>query len=240
MIPERKDHMETVRERYSRDELSKMDDIHLVAVAKRYSPIISSESSRLAREVLWERWKPFTNKTYMRGRTLHERVGLSIEDYMQDAYLYFEKAVEQFSLEKARLHHLTSWSTWYYRYLLNLYNRSQSEFEKYSDPVYISQFDESDDEDQSTYLSRKFEQATSYDPSSPATEKENLAHKIVDEYRKTITDPDMLDILDFMLSGMTSKGISTHTGIEIAQCRRVMSHITQDLKRYASSLGWDE
>lgn len=222
------------RETYSRSELENMSDIGVISVAKGSDPVISKESMILAKEVLWKRWEPFTYKSYIKGLEGHEKVGLDSEDYMQEAYLYFEWALAQFSLEKAKKNNLKCWSTWFFMYVRNIYNNTEQELSRFGVPIYTSQFDDEKEGGEKTFYEKEFEKVTSSDN----REEDGEAVGIVRGYRSSVKDPDVRDILDLMVSGMTAKGISNNTGIDVAVCKQKMSMITKELRVYAVDHGY--
>ena len=85
------------------------EDLELIALSKA--------GDLEAQFELWKKWESFTGKQFFKSKELFDSVGVSYEEYMQEAYLIFVQAVAKYNFEKAKTAGSSKFSTCYYWYI---------------------------------------------------------------------------------------------------------------------------
>ncbi len=139
---------------------------------------------------LFNRYERLIYKVYNRSSRFFSVMGVEKEDFVQEAYLQFEKALVNFDFSKVTNKETFKFYSFYYFYLLKIKNYSQKEHNHYGVPVYTSDiFATSMDhkwEDQiTTPMARKFNKATEED-FEEEIEKEN-SRLIVRDYLEKVS-----------------------------------------------------
>lgn len=169
----------------------KRDDRELIILSKR--------GDMKAQLELWKKWEPFTAKQYNKAREVFIKAGSSLEDYMQDAYFAFLKALEGYDVGKAKELGLTSFSAYYYWYLKKMQSVTELSLSKMN---VISQSDlsrEDSDEYAEDAEASLWNKAISYDITEDY--KKEQAKEIVETYLEQEKNPVYKEIFFLLLEG---------------------------------------
>lgn len=169
----------------------KRDDRELIILSKR--------GDMKAQLELWKKWEPFTAKQYNKAREVFIKAGSSLEDYMQDAYFAFLKALEGYDVEKAKELGLTSFSAYYYWFLKKMQSVTELSLSKMT---VISQTDlsrEDSDEYAEDAEASLWNKATSYDVTEDY--KKEQAKEVVETYLEQEKNPVYKEIFLLLLEG---------------------------------------
>jgi DNA-directed RNA polymerase specialized sigma24 family protein len=133
-----------------------------------------------ARNELWERYQGKVHSSFFKNQRFFREIGLTFEDYRQDAFFAFIDCIDYINLEKMEDSN-SSFGTSFYFYLLKIKNKNQREVAKMGIPIYLSQLDVKNEIDESSSgLKKAFNSKTAVEFSD---ELENrTVREIVQDY----------------------------------------------------------
>ena len=151
---------------------------------------------------LWEKWEPFTKKHFFQAREAFVNSGVTLEDYMQDAYIAFVTAIQKYDLVKAEAKGSVNFSTYYYWYLMKLKNAADDYLNKWGSTKLWSDY-LSDDQDPQVFhddaINNEWNRATMKDIKDDF--KKAQAVEILNTYFEEEDNPLFKQIVHFLLMG---------------------------------------
>ena len=163
-----------------------------------------------ARNELWERYQGKVHSSFFKNQRFFREIGLTFEDYRQDAFFAFIDCIDYINLEKMEDSN-SSFGTSFYFYLLKIKNKNQREVAKMGIPIYLSQLDVKNEIDESSSgLKKAFNSKTAVEFSH---ELENrTVREIVQDYINEQT-PVKKQILQMYLEDVSVREISENLKI---------------------------
>ncbi len=102
-----------------------------------------------ARNELWERYQGKVHSSFFKNQRFFREIGLTFEDYRQDAFFAFIDCIDYIDLEKMEASN-SNFGTSFYYYLLKIKNKNQREIARMGIPIYLSQLDVKNEIDESS------------------------------------------------------------------------------------------
>lgn len=186
---------------------------------------------------LWEKYRNFTMKQYHKHRELFESSNESFEDYMQDAYVAFRTAVENFSLEKIDSNG-GAFSTYYYFFLLKLKNTQEDQLSRYGNMLYESDFQREEEDLKTDCYPNSWNKALSGDFSKEYGN--HIAVEVFEEYFRTEEDNLKKSIVTFLLQGKNPGNIVRILNNEYSysKVRSIIDSCFETIKLIAEKKAW--
>lgn len=194
---------------------------------------LSKEGDMKAQYELWKKWEPFTSKRYFQSLELYQRVRMSYEDFMQEAYLAFISAIDHFTFDKATG---TNFSTVYYWYLVKVRNTSERYERRYGNIALetdIRSQDNRGDSYKEDSMNDRWNKATLKDIT--ADFKQAQAVEVIEIFFEEEENPILKNVLTLMLQGNKTKAILEFLG-EGTDLKAVKGFI-REIKRKLKAIG---
>ena len=193
---------------------------------------LSKEGDTVAQYELWKKWEVFTSKNYYRNKEALDLIGLTEEDYMQEAYLLFMKAVQKFNLDYTEV---SNFSTYYYWHLKKIRNEADVYLRRYGEikvqsDYEVREYDLSSHKIDAT--DNEWNRAILVDIEDDF--KREQAIEVIDTYYEEEKDPLYKKIFDYILMGLTFQAISNALGGKISS--RKVSSIAKDISKRINSV----
>ena len=172
---------------------------------------IKIENDIEARNELWTRYQGKVGSSYFTNRIFFREIGLTFEDYRQDAFFAFVDCIEYINLEKMEASN-SNFGTSFYYYLLKIKNKNQREVAKMGIPIYLSQLDRKNEIDESSSgLKKAFNSKTAIEFSHELENK--TVREIVQDYINEQT-PVKKQILQMYLEDVSVRDIAENLKIK--------------------------
>lgn len=210
------------------------DDLELISLSK--------EKDVKAQVELWKKWETFTRKQYMKSKEVFDKEGLTIDDYMQEAYFMFLSAVDGFDISKAKERGISSFSTYYYFYLLKLKTDTERKLSKLGPIATQSEF-VCEDKDSTLYSEDAYcsawNRAVSCDISDDFRREQ--AREIIDAYLSEEEDEVSKIIIQLLLEENTMASILRALNGEYSRVRlkRKVDNIYKKIRKIADRIAFE-
>jgi DNA-directed RNA polymerase specialized sigma subunit len=124
---------------------------------------IKNENDLEIRNLLWEKYQAKVASSFFKNAKFFNDIGLSLEDYKQEAFFSFIDCIEYIDLEKME-NSESNFGTSFYFFLLKIKNKNQRELAHMGIPIYLSSMESKDEVDESTSgLKKAFNSKTAID-----------------------------------------------------------------------------
>lgn len=215
---------------YSSDELDAMDNMGLLAVVKNYHGDVDAKTMGKAKVALWQKNISLVDKVFFSHRDLYRNIpSMTLEDFRQDVWFAYELALNSFNFSSAYKAGVRSWTTWFYRYVMNAMRHDAIALGHLGVPARL----DAGVEDKS-YDAVELEQYKSHTSDDVKVLIDNMdAKSVVDGFISTIVDPKQKSIFLDIMCGLPQNDIKERNGIDkesLITCKR---HFMNDLKKYA-------
>lgn len=171
---------------------------------------IKNDNDCQARNELWNKYQAKVGSSYFSNGPFFRSIGLSLEDYKQDAFFAFLDCINYVDLEKME-NSTSSFGTSFYYFLLKIKNKNQREVAKMGIPIYLSQLDVNNELDESSSgLKKAFNSKTAVEFSQELENK--TVQELVQNYINEQT-PVKKQILQMYLEDISVREISENLKI---------------------------
>lgn len=231
------------RTTYAPAELTKLPDMALVAISKNIGRNFTSRTISDAKATLWERWKNLIEKSYSVNRTKLYNVGnVTHDDYLQEGYCYFDKAVRNFNVVNADKSNLTSFGTYLFFYVKALeegYARKGHDRNRipYNKQVYQSDIIQDDGETGRDYSSYMKAIAVDFEPEEETLN--NDAKTLVDGFMESLHTYKERDVLQTLLDGYSKTESAERLGLSVNTIAYMRVTLSLALAKYALAHGYE-
>lgn len=196
---------------------------------------IKIRDSIQAKEILWLKYQSKIASSYFSAREVYHVMGVSLEDYIQESYFAFAKAIAYINLEKMEASG-SHFGTSFYYYLLKLKYKYKRELEKYGINIYLSQFIE----DQPTgmdpligHFSREYTEKTAINFDDEVKKQSGI--KCIREYVSNLEGNNKV-IMELYLSNKKVTEISKTLELRYAEVYSIIKNAKKELKKNYQSV----
>lgn len=146
---------------------------------------IRDDNNVKSKEILWLRYQNKVYSHHYRYKKFYSVAQVSVEDFLQEAYLFFEIAIQKIDFEKMERTG-SSFSTLFYWYLMKAKLHFVKEYKIHSKQVYMSEIFQDRDQTEHCPSSqlRKFNEATSsdFEESFDKRTEETVGRELIQSY----------------------------------------------------------
>ncbi len=191
------------------------------------------EGDSKAKLELWNKYQFFIHRHYNRNFGFYMSCGETREDFVQDSWIAFDKAVKKVSLEKMIEKDVKNFTTIFYYSLMKIKNRFQKEKYKYGTPILTSSFKKGDSESSISPILKEFNLKTEilFSDCLEASYKSRL----LKSYASTIKDKRKKEILNLFLSGLKLVEISRSMDREYSEVYQSFNRIKKEIKVFSKT-----